>query len=388
MRAAQTVQVEVGIHGRVPDGPAELAGAKTGPLLRAAAEPGRRSIRRRRAWPGKPNVIGVSASWVGDGAAWVTDIRQARAGPHTMLFAPNGPLVTVRSTLTCPLAPEVTLCRPFRSQSPGPVAAPFAAHWVTTRDSPGEKPDACTRTFWPDLSPVAGDTETFWCPLGAGADEVAVAEAVAGAVVVAGGELMLGWRAAENLGLHAGDSLRVGDRTYRVAGIYSTGQALGDTGAMFPLAWFQAYQRQPSQYTLLFVVITPGAPVAAVQARVDRDFPQLVTVRTLQQFGRADRSLSLILAADKGATVLALVIGAIVVMSAMTMSFIERTREFGVLAAIGWTRRRVAAMIMSEALLIGLIGSAARTWPSRTTCPVTAAATSAWSSSCTTCCPS
>ena len=142
-------------------------------------------------------------------------------------------------------------------------------------------------------------------------------------------QLMLGWRAAENLGLHAGDTLRMGDRTYRIAGIYSTGQALGDTGAMLPLAWFQTYQRQPSQYTLLFVVITPGASVTAVQARIDRDFPQLVTVRTLQQFGRADRSLSLILAADRGATVLALVIGAIVVMSAMTMSFIERTREFG-----------------------------------------------------------
>jgi len=39
MRAAQTVQVEAGIHGRVPDGPAELAEAKTGPLLRAASEP-------------------------------------------------------------------------------------------------------------------------------------------------------------------------------------------------------------------------------------------------------------------------------------------------------------------------------------------------------------
>jgi hypothetical protein len=126
--------------------------------------------------------------------AWVTDIRQARAGPHTMLFAPNGPLVTVRSTLTCPLASAVTLCMPLRSQSPGPVAAPFAAHWVTTRDSPGEKPDACTRTFWPGLSPVAGVTVTFWCPLGAGAEEVAVAEAAAGAVVVAGGGVVVGLR--------------------------------------------------------------------------------------------------------------------------------------------------------------------------------------------------
>ena len=171
-------------------------------------------------------------------------------------------------------------------------------------------------------------------------------------------ELMLGWRAAENLGLHAGDTLRIAKTTYRIVGIYSTGQSLGDTGAMLPLAWFQTYQRQPSQYTLLFVRITPGASVTAVQARIDRDFPQLVTVRTLEQFGRADRSLSLILAADRGATVLAIIIGAIVVMSAMTMTFIERTREFGVLSALGWTRRRVGTMIMSEALLIGLIGTA------------------------------
>ena len=171
-------------------------------------------------------------------------------------------------------------------------------------------------------------------------------------------EVMLGWRAAANLGLHVGDTIRIVSTTYRIAGIYSTGQALGDTGAMLPLAWFQAYQRQPAQYTLLFARITPGASVTAVQARIDRDFPQLVSIRTLQQFGRADRSLSLILAADKGATVLAIIIGAIVVMSAMTMSFIERTREFGVLSALGWTRRRGGIMIMSEALLIGLIGTA------------------------------
>jgi putative ABC transport system permease protein len=172
-------------------------------------------------------------------------------------------------------------------------------------------------------------------------------------------ELMLGWRAAQNLGAHAGDSIRVVDRTYRITGIFSTGQALGDTGAMLPLAWFQTYQRQPSQYTLLFARITPGASVTTVQARIDRDFPQLAAIRTLQEFGWADRSLSLILAADRGATVLAIIIGAIVVMSGMTMSFIERIWEFGVLSALGWTRRRIGVMIMSEALLIGVIGAAA-----------------------------
>lgn len=140
-------------------------------------------------------MIGASASWVGDRVAWVTDIRQAWAGPHTILFVPNGPLLTVSSSLTRPLASAVTLCMPVSSQSPGPVAVPLAAHSVTTRDSPGEKPDAWTSTFWPVLSPVAGVTVTCWAfPLVAVADGVAVVEAVAGAVVVAAGGVVVGLR--------------------------------------------------------------------------------------------------------------------------------------------------------------------------------------------------
>ena len=171
-------------------------------------------------------------------------------------------------------------------------------------------------------------------------------------------EVLLGYQAAENLGLHVGSTLSMNKSSFTVVGLYSTGQSLGDAGAMLPLAWFQTYQRQPSQYTLLFVRVTQGAGITAVQNRVDRAFPQLVAIRTLQQFGRADRSLALITAANNGASLLAVVIGAIVVMSAMTMSFIERTREFGILAAVGWTRWRIGSMIVAEAALIGLLGMA------------------------------
>jgi putative ABC transport system permease protein len=40
----------------------------------------------------------------------------------------------------------------------------------------------------------------------------------------------------------------------------------------------------------------------------------------------------------------------------MLMSVFERTREIGVLRALGWRRRRVLGMIMREALLLGLMG--------------------------------
>lgn len=170
-------------------------------------------------------------------------------------------------------------------------------------------------------------------------------------------QIMLGWRAAANLGLHVGDRLSLDGVSRKIVGIFSTGQALGDAGAMFPLAAFQAQQRQPSEYTLIFVRVTPGADIAALRARIERQFPQLVTVQTAADFGRADRSLALINAADRGGTILAILVGAVIVMTTMTITFIERTREFGILAAVGWSGLRIVAMVISEALAMGLLGA-------------------------------
>jgi putative ABC transport system permease protein len=173
----------------------------------------------------------------------------------------------------------------------------------------------------------------------------------------AANQLMLGWRAAANLHKQVGDTLRVDTTTYRVVGIYSTGQALGDTGAMFPLVPFQAAQRQPNELTLIFVRARSGADIKALRARIEQEYPQLVTVRTASDFGRADRSLALINAADRGSTILAVLVGAVIVMTTMTITFIERTREFGVLAAVGWSSTRIVGMVIGEALSIGLIGA-------------------------------
>ena len=58
-----------------------------------------------------------------------------------------------------------------------------------------------------------------------------------------------------------------------------------------------------------------------------------------------------------GSTILALVIGAIVVGNTMLLSLFERTREFGLLRAIGWRRTRVVSLVVSESLVLALLGS-------------------------------
>ncbi|MFN3309694.1 MAG: ABC transporter permease, partial [Anaerolineales bacterium] len=56
---------------------------------------------------------------------------------------------------------------------------------------------------------------------------------------------------------------------------------------------------------------------------------------------------------------LAIFVGGIGVLNTMLMAVFERTREIGVLRALGWRRRRVLGMILKEALVLGLLGGCA-----------------------------
>ncbi len=172
-------------------------------------------------------------------------------------------------------------------------------------------------------------------------------------------QIMLGYRAARDFNKHVGDTFTIDDNTFTIVGIYSTGQVFGDSASMMPLSTLQANERKPGDVTLGFVRVTPGANIDAVRATIENENPELATVRTESDFGRVDRNLDLISAANVGVSIMALVIGAIGVSNTMMMAIFERTREFGVLRAIGWSRARVLSLVLSEGLTISILGAIA-----------------------------
>lgn len=171
-------------------------------------------------------------------------------------------------------------------------------------------------------------------------------------------EIMLGYRAARDFDKTVGDTFTIEDRDYTIVGIFSTGQVFGDSASMLPLTHLQAEERKPGIISLAFVRVEPGTDLAVLRAQMEQDNPQLATVRTESEFGRIDRNLELISAANQGATILALIIGATGVMNTTTMSVFERTRELGLLRAIGWSRLRLLWMILGEAIVISIAGAA------------------------------
>ncbi|HTO00121.1 MAG TPA: ABC transporter permease, partial [Microthrixaceae bacterium] len=173
----------------------------------------------------------------------------------------------------------------------------------------------------------------------------------------AANEVMVGSRLADSLGVTVGSTVKAGDGNKKVVGIFTTGNVFGDSALMFPLIPFQAYERQPGGLSMIFAKVQPGEKIPVVQKRVETEVPLLIGIKNLLEFGRADRSFQLITAADRAATIVAIVVGAVIVMNTMLLSLVERYREFGVLRAIGWSRRRLISLVGGEAAIIGLMGA-------------------------------
>jgi putative ABC transport system permease protein len=170
-------------------------------------------------------------------------------------------------------------------------------------------------------------------------------------------EMMLGWRAAKDFGVDVGDSFKVEERTFRIVGIFSTKIAVGDTVGMFPLVDLWAWHRLPGVYTLAFVLVRPHESITGVGHAIEQRNPQLATARSASDYGKIDRNLVLITAANVGGSILALFIGATGVMNTSLLSFFERIREFGLLRAVGWSRPRLFRLVVGEALLVSLVGA-------------------------------
>jgi putative ABC transport system permease protein len=57
-----------------------------------------------------------------------------------------------------------------------------------------------------------------------------------------------------------------------------------------------------------------------------------------------------------GISTLAILVGGVGVLNTMLMSVFERTREIGVLRALGWRRSSILGLILREAALLGVVG--------------------------------
>jgi putative ABC transport system permease protein len=170
-----------------------------------------------------------------------------------------------------------------------------------------------------------------------------------------GKSLILGRRAAQSLHKEVGDVLRLTAGVFRVVGIYETGNAFEDGGAVVPLEEAQSLTLQPHRLSMIYLKLRDPSDAERLRTQVERRFSTLSVSSTV---GFADEEQLLGLVEDMAMAVagLAVAIGGIGMTNTLFMSVFERTREIGLLRALGWRRRRVLGLVLGESLMLALIG--------------------------------
>jgi putative ABC transport system permease protein len=178
------------------------------------------------------------------------------------------------------------------------------------------------------------------------------------------GEVLIAKRWADDHGVRVGDRLAVTTPTHArlapvVKGIYDD-QANLLAALTFPNAVL-ARDFNVRSDAFLMATTTPGADVEVVKDRADRAVKaQYPSVKVLTKQGFVDEQsgqVNQLLAFFYVLLALALLISLFGILNTLFLTIHERTRELGLLRAIGTSRRQVKQMVRYESVITAMIGS-------------------------------
>jgi putative ABC transport system permease protein len=175
-------------------------------------------------------------------------------------------------------------------------------------------------------------------------------------------EVMLGDLLADDLKKKVGDTLEIQSSPFTVCAIYHGGSGLQADAVIMPLDQLQELSSLEGKVSTFDVRLRP-APAGESQEnylkrakiQIEAALPGLSAVPAAER-AHNNQFAQLAHASAWGTSSIALLIGILGIANTMAMSVFERTREIGILRALGWKRRQVLILIQLEAAILGLGG--------------------------------
>lgn len=178
--------------------------------------------------------------------------------------------------------------------------------------------------------------------------------------------ILVGYPLAQNLGLSVGDKVNllvntsngdVDEQEFIVRGIFSTGTPNYDkTTILMPISKAQAMGRAEDHASIIFIMLNDLEQSSAVAAALRTSNLQVKTWIEMNELVIETENFSnayMILL-----NLIVLGITATVIVNTLVMAVFERTRELGILSAIGMKGRQITSLVLTEASLLAMAGLA------------------------------
>lgn len=152
--------------------------------------------------------------------------------------------------------------------------------------------------------------------------------------------------------------LQGGVQRLKVAGIFSSSSAV-PADYLVTLHVLARGSLKPED-SLLFITSKPGVPASRLRSQITpitRDLPTIELQDKAQFAGSQSDAIDSFLKLIYALLTLSIIIAALGIVNTLALSVIERTREVGLLRAIGLSRRQLRRMVRLESIAIAVLGA-------------------------------
>ncbi|MGE3822527.1 MAG: ABC transporter permease [Isosphaeraceae bacterium] len=170
--------------------------------------------------------------------------------------------------------------------------------------------------------------------------------------------VILGRVLAINLDKTVGDEVEVSGEPFQVVGIYESDSLFENGGFVLPITELQTLMGRKGDVSgfVVSAAASDRKSVEALKRRIEDSIRGVAAVPA-RDFVRSDNQIRLVKSMSWATSVIAMVLGSVGVLNTMLMTVFERTKEIGILRALGWRRSRVLRMVLWEACALGLTGA-------------------------------
>lgn len=145
-------------------------------------------------------------------------------------------------------------------------------------------------------------------------------------------------------------------RNFTVVGILEYTGSFFDNSVAVPLDRAQKFYKMENTVSLILAVPDPNTDPEDLSKRIALNVEKVTTFSPAELRKQIEQSLIVFSLITISAAVLAAIIGGLSVMNTMLMSVSERTKEFGLMKALGAETKDILLMTMGEAALMGILG--------------------------------
>ncbi len=177
-------------------------------------------------------------------------------------------------------------------------------------------------------------------------------------------EVLVGRSMADQLGLSLGDNIRISPsmnepgKVYRVVGILQNTGSVVDMGCYVDLRELQRMMGMEGRLSMIFVRLTDPRLGDRFREQVESRYPWLEVIEPKQIAKNVGRVLDMMNSVLFSIGSISLLVGALGVMNTTMVSVLEKTREIGIMKAVGARRSHVLFIFLVESVMVGAAGGA------------------------------